>query len=58
MSVLARGSGFGHVLDQPGDVELVADDAGGADQAALAVGQFSDLAGRCFTKNDLERDVL
>ena len=35
---------FGHVLDQPGDVERVADDAGGADQAALAAGEFGELA--------------
>ena len=32
---------FGHALDQPGDVERIADDAGGADQVALAVGSLA-----------------
>jgi hypothetical protein len=41
---VARGGVVGHVLDQPGDVERVADHTGGADQVALPAGKFGELA--------------
>ena len=37
-------AGVGHALDQPGDVERIADHAGGADQVALAVGELGEFA--------------